>query len=161
MEIRPADLFFTTSRGFISSVIRFRTWGKFSHVQVISNPKSEPHGKIEVISADDNGVTRRDAYDDEFEKCAILTCPTMTEEQRRNVVEFCIQQVGKGYDFLGLADFLLDADLQNENRFFCSELAFLAYKASGIDLIKRIDHAFASPAHLYISPLLEIIEERG
>jgi uncharacterized protein YycO len=160
-NIKPADLFFTTSTSFFSAIIRARTWGKFSHVQIITNPKSEPHGKIEVISADPEGVTLRDAREEEFNNYAILTYPQMTLRERRNVLEFCVSQIGKPYDFVGLASFLFYKELQDENRWFCSELAYVAYKHAGIRLQRRVKQDFISPRDLYISPLLKPIVPQG
>jgi len=155
---RPADLFFTTSSDLVSQAIRARTWGKYSHVQIVATVSTIG---IDVVSADIEGVMLRRVREDEWSKYAILTYPEMTLKERDDVVKFCFSKIGKGYDFLGLADFLFDKDLQVEDRYFCSELVFLAYKAAGIDLLKRIDHAFVSPRDLYISPLLWVVEERG
>jgi uncharacterized protein YycO len=154
--IRSADLFFTTSSSIVSKLIRFRTWGKYSHVQIIVDVTP----KLTVISADEEGVTYRDVRESEFETYSILTCHSLTEGQRHDILDFCFQQIGKGYDFLGLADFLLNADLQDEDRFFCSELAFLAYDKKGLPLLKRIDHAFVNPMDLYMSPILDEIETK-
>lgn len=155
--IRPADLFFTTSGSIVSQAIRHRTWGKYSHVQIVAVVTTQG---IDVVSADGEGVMLRRVREDEWLKHAILTYPEMILKERNDVVKFCFSKIGAGYDFLGLADFLLDKDLQVEDRFFCSELAFLAYKAAGINLQERVDHAFISPRDLYISPLLRILEEK-
>jgi len=153
--IKPADLFFTTSGSFFSWAIRRRTWGKFSHVQIITRITEQ--GKIEVVSADSNGVWCRDAREEELEYFAVLTCPEITEEQRKNVLEFCFSQIGKPYDFVGLASFLLYKELQDDDRWFCSELAYIAYKQAGIRLQRRVKQDFISPRDLYISPLLKPI----
>src|SRR3989304_1447230 len=150
---KPADLFFTTSHGFVSSFIKQRTWGKYSHVQIITKPISEPHGKIEVISADAAGVTCRDVREEEFEHYSILTYPEMTDAERENVVKFCFSQLNKPYDFIGLASFLLYKELQQDDKWFCSELAYVAYKQAGIRLQRRVKQDFVSPRDLLISPL--------
>ena len=155
--VRSADLFFTTSGSLISKVIRFRTWGKYSHVQIIVDV--EP--KLTVISADEEGVTYRDVREEEFQTYSILTCHSLTEEMRHDILDFCFQQIGKGYDFLGLADFLVNADLKDEDRWYCSELAFEAYRQIGVPLLRRIDHAFVNPMDLYMSPILDETEIKG
>jgi uncharacterized protein YycO len=148
--IKPADLFFTTSQNFISWAIRRRTWGKFSHVQIIVNVGET----ISVVSADSNGVFCRDVTEEEWGNYAILTCPEITEEERKNVVNFCLSQIGKPYDFVGLASFLLYKEMQSDNRWFCSEIAYIAYKQAGIRLQRRVKQDFISPRDLYISPSL-------
>lgn len=154
--IKPADLFFTTSNSFVSWFIRQRTWGEFSHVQIIIG--EDEKGSI-VVSADGEGVTCRNVREGELIHHAILTFPEMTEEQRKNVVDFCFSQIGKPYDFVGLGSFLLYKEMQNDDRWFCSELAYVAYKQAGIRLIRRVKQDFVSPRDLYISPLLKPIEE--
>jgi len=153
--IKPADLFFTTSSSFFSWFVRQRTWGKFSHVQIITRITEQ--AIIEVVSADSNGVYCRDVRDKEFKHFAILTCPEITEEQRKNVVNFCLSQMGKPYDYIGLASFLVYKELQKDDRWFCSEIAYVAYKQAGIRLQRRVKQDFISPRDLYISPLLKPI----
>lgn len=160
MEIRAGDLFFTTSTSLFSAGVRFFTHGKYSHVQIITQVK-EIDGAlaVDVVSADAAGVILRSVQADEWPRHAILTYPNMTHEERDKILKFCFASIGAGYDYAGITDFLFDVDFQGENRFFCSELAFLAYKSAGINLQERLDHAFVSPDLLYISPLLKVVEE--
>ena len=165
VPIKPGDLFFTTSSNFISWAIRQRTWGRFSHVQIIVGAYGNTllHGaelerqRVDVISADANGVYCRAVQEEEWKNYAILTYPEMTEEERTNVVRFCFSQIGKPYDFVGLASFLFYKKLQNDEKWFCSELAYIAYKQAGIRLQRRVKQDFISPRDLYISPLLKPI----
>jgi hypothetical protein len=164
-NIKPADLFFTTSDSIFSWIVRQRTWGRFSHVQIITGVKeAEPlgpagtkndHPVVSVISADSNGVYWRDVDEEEWLHYSILTYPQMTEKERQDVCKFCFSQIGKPYDFMGLASFLLYKEFQNDDRWFCSELAYVAYKQAGIRLQRRVKKDFISPRDLYISPLLK------
>ena len=174
--VKPGDLFFTTNPGFVSWAIRQRTWGRFSHVEIIVsedrpplnpllakegqpplNPLLSTEGRLDVISADSNGVFCRAVREEEWKNYAILTYPEMTGEERANVLRFCFQQIGRRYDFVGLASFLLYKQLQSDARWFCSELAYIAYKQAGIRLQRRVKQDFISPRDLYISPLLKPI----
>jgi len=164
--IEPGDLFFTTGQSPISGVIRSITHSKLSHVQIITrvdtNRKPFQTSGIEVISADSPFVICRDVYPEEWIKYAILSLKLrffLWPEELKNVLDFCFSAIGKGYDYFGLSDFLIDKDVQNENKWFCSELVFAAYLKAPRELQERIDHAFVSPELLYISPLLEIKEE--
>jgi len=125
----------------------------WSHIQIIVHV--DP---LAIVSADANGVICRDIYPEEWENHIILTCPSLTEEQRHDICHFCFQQINKPYDYTGIGSFLVNADWNKEDRFFCSELAFEAYKQAGVELQKRVDHAFVSPEVLYISPLLERVD---
>ena len=109
---------------------------------------------LEVISADAEGVMLRDVREEEWKNFAIMTCPEMTDEERENVVKFCLSQVGRKYDFIGLASFLLYKALQKDGDWFCSELAYIAYKREGHRLQRRIKQDFMSPRDSYISPIL-------
>src|SRR4030042_32488 len=144
--IKPADLFFTTSNSIFSQVVRQRTWGKFSHVQIIVQVV-EAAGKriIDVISADAGGVMLRAVREHELENYEILTCPEIFPQERNNVVKFCFQQIGKPYDFVGLGSFLLYKEMQNDSKWFCSELVYVAYKQAGIRLQRRVKQDFISP----------------
>ena len=155
MQIKPADLFFTTSDSFISWFIRQRTWGRYSHVQIIVSTEPE----ISVVSADANGFYCRAVHEDEKNKYAIMTYPGITESERDSIVKFSLSQIGKSYDFIGLASFLVYKELQNDDRWFCSELAYVAYKQAGVRLVRRVKQDFVSPRDLYISPMLKPIEE--
>jgi len=164
---KPADLFFTTSSNVISWAIRQRTWGRFSHVQIIVSDDRPPlnpllgkegtEGRLDVISADSNGVYCRAVQGEEWKNYSILTYPEMTGEERTNVLRFCFQQIGKPYDFVGLASFLLYKGMQKDTAWFCSELAYVAYKQAGIRLQRRVKQDFISPRDLYVSPLLKPI----
>ena len=159
--IKPADLFFTTSGSIFSRVVQKRTWGKFSHVQIIVQVVEAADKRIiDVISADAEGVTLRAVRDHELKNYEILTCPEMFPQERNDVVKFCFQQIGKPYDLVGLGSFLLYKEMQNDSKWFCSELVYVAYKQAGVRLLRRVKQDFVSPRDLYISPLLMPIEGR-
>jgi hypothetical protein len=164
MNIKSGDLFFTTSKSIVSDVIRFITHSKWSHVQIISrvdtNRRPYQTSGIEVITADSPMVILRDVHPDEWIKYAILSLKEpFTDEEVRNVFDFLFPTIFKGYDYWGLSDFLIDEDVQNKDKWFCSELAFAAYLKASRPLQERIKGAFVSPELLYISPLLQVEEE--
>jgi len=65
---------------------------------------------------------------------------------------------GTPYDVWGLASFLVNIDLNDERKSFCSEVNFQAYEAKDILLFDGVDHAFVSPRDLYILPTLKILD---
>lgn len=151
--VKPGDLFFTTTNSLLSRIIRFRTLARFSHVQIVTKVRED---NLEVISADAQGVVCRDVRPEEWNNFAILTCPEMLDVERDNVVKFCFSQIGKKYDFVGLAGFLLYKSFTNDS-WFCSELAYIAYKKAGIRLQRRVKKDFMSPRDTYISPILTFL----
>jgi len=166
VTIKPGDLFFTTSRSFVSDVIRFVTHSKWSHVQIISRIDTNRHlyqtGGIEVITADTPIVICRDVSPDEWAKYAILSLKgdhAFFSAEVKRVLDFCFSCIGKGYDYWGLADFLFNEELQTVEKWFCSELAYTAYLKAPRQLQERIKGAYVSPELLYVSPLLRVEEE--
>lgn len=71
------------------------------------------------------------------------------------VQDFALAQVGKGYDYAGIAGFLARKDLQTADRWFCSELVSAAFWSAGIPLLRREPHKVA-PGDLRDSPLLQM-----
>lgn len=71
------------------------------------------------------------------------------------IAAWALAQVGKGYDYRGIAGFLARKDLDNADKFFCSELVSAAFWKPGIPLLRRLPHAVA-PGDLRDSPLLRL-----
>lgn len=150
----PGDIVFTTGRDFIADAIKGRTWSPWSHSMIVDQwPK--------VISADAQGVQWRDIWDKEREKFSVMHCPLVTDELGKKIVEQAKKHIGDGYDFLALGGFLINQNIQDEDRWFCSELVFWSYEQCGVHLLRRVNKAFVSPQHLWISPLLEFIYGEG
>ncbi len=85
---------------------------------------------------------------------------TTTENQKQEIEDYLRAQVGKPYDFIGLFGFpFRRKDIQNPDKFFCSELVFTALKKAGIELLQATDPSEVSPRLLLRSPLLKPIYE--
>ena len=68
-------------------------------------------------------------------------------------VEFLEAQIGKGYDWYGILRFLPRWRKDND-RWFCSELAFEALRRAGITLLRDIPATKVTPGGLASSPYL-------
>ena len=66
--------------------------------------------------------------------------------------------IGKGYDWKGLAGFPLSREMDSKNRFYCSELCFGWKRQEGIILIERTPDGLVSPQNILGCPLLEVID---
>lgn len=151
MNIRKADIFFTASEFTpIGEIIQFFTRGRWTHCALIDNWPW-------IISADAGGIVKREIQKSELYSYDVLSCPSLINNQRTDIVEWTSDRIGEGYDFGGLFSFLLNVDCQNKEKYFCSELIFLAYKHVGVELQKRIDQAWVSPRDIWTSPLLEVV----
>ncbi len=165
--ILPGDLFFTEGSSLVSGAIQFHThpaigveeydlWAvnrgdpiqqfEPSHVQIIINldPNRQPGDQsgITVLSADANGVWARDVAQGEWEKYRIMSpIDPFTKEELNDVFLFCRNTSRAPYDKFGLLSFPLNADLQDQHDWFCSEHAYTAYWHGNRHLQKRIKPA--------------------
>lgn len=150
MTFEKADLIFTTSSSLFSEIVKWHTQGIWSHVMLATGEGDD------VITADAEGVVLRAMRPEEKKNFACLFYPPrLFREDGKKIIDWACSQVGKGYDFLGLASFAIDTDVNDEDRWFCSEIVFMAYLQAEIELQRRIEHAFVTPRDLWISPLLK------
>lgn len=157
----PRLLFFRGT-DLISAAIRWQTRSHYSHVAVsIERTPFDAHVVIEAYPG--KGVRERrveaaelikyDVHEYEFRQ------PTMTAFESSILLNFLRMQVGKPYDYLGVARFLTrskDSDLVNR-KWFCSELAAAAFKHAHHPLLNVEESWKISPALLAMSPLLRRI----
>lgn len=136
------DLLCFRGRGFVSGTIRLVTRSAYSHVGLVHLFE----GHVYCLEAVATGVRlcrmseevrRYDGGIDYFEVVAADAA------QRRGAVGFAFQQLGKPFDFVGLARFFLrivfHAGLRAraDDRFFCAELVARAYAAQGLRFVER------------------------
>lgn len=69
-------------------------------------------------------------------------------------IGFAMAQVGKKYDYLGVARFVTRRPSKGNEKWFCSELVFEAFRRAGVNLFHRIEAWEVSPSMISYSPLL-------
>jgi hypothetical protein len=79
----------------------------------------------------------------------------VTDEQKSKIEEFLFKQLGKEYDFKGIFGFASYSDIQDKDKWFCSELVFAAFKNAGIELLRQIEPYKVSPRLFLLSPYLK------
>lgn len=138
-------------KSFISKLIRWRTWSKYSHASWILDSG-------EVIEAWWGGVRLKPCIDsDHTDRTQIdLFRINLTRRQREGVEEFLMAQVGKKYDFRSIAKFVsrraeVAAD---QDKWFCSELVFAALASVNRAPLARVPAFKVSPGLLAVSPML-------
>lgn len=140
-------LAFCRGKGFVSALIRWQTWSKYSHVALVT-----PAGVYEACVG--KGVIRRNFWDDttgiDF---FVLPTPMHREDALKAFLE---HQVGKKYDWLGALRFLTRRKRSN-TRWFCSELAFEAAQFAGVTMLRGISALQVSPGTLSLCPMLKEI----
>lgn len=136
---------FVTQADQVSRLIRWFTWGDFSHVDVVLE------GDYLLGAHFEGGVQIRPP-----------TYATWTACERRVVhgvtadfLPWLHQQVGKPYDWAAIFGLLWRTDhWQCEDRWFCSELVAAAFTFTGVPVILGEPWRI-SPRDLMLSPLLE------
>lgn len=138
-------------KGIISTLIRFRTWSKYSHVAVMNE-----HGEI-IEAWQRGGVCYRANHHQGHRPGTQIDCYSYPLPHFREELlwRFMCGQVGRGYDYFGVLGFLTRRDkAHNPERWFCSELVMAASIACGDPLLRGIAPHRVSPGDVVTSPLL-------
>ncbi len=155
--IRPAQMMFTFHPGgLLSEAIAFRTHCKISHVQMIMDVGV--NGAIQVVSAEKQGLIDKWVRPEDYSWCEILAYEGITLDQQDKIAKWMWDKRGTPYDVWGLASFVVNVDLNDERKSFCSEVNYQGYEKNGILLLDGVDHAFVSPRDLWIIPRLGTLD---
>lgn len=118
---------FSKSGSIISKLIRWFTWGKWSHVAV-----RMPEGDM-IEAREFLGVVRRNVKYEDVQQVVL----EVTEEQAKVFHDVLRSQVGKPYDWLAILGFLFRRDWQRDDYWICSELVAWALIKAGVNVILR------------------------
>ena len=136
-----------------SKFIKTFTWSELSHTSAILIRSKQ------VIEAWSGGITKRSITTGHAAGTIInIYKVPCTLNQRNKFYNFMEAQIGKKYDFVGILGLPLRLDIENETKWFCSELVFSAALNAGITLLARIEPYKVTPGILNTSPLLEFVE---
>jgi hypothetical protein len=137
----------------LSRVIRWANRAIYSHAAWI-DPESGAcyeawtHGGVRKVPSFSSAHTPGTQLD-------IFATPA-TREQSLTIRRFLEWQIGKPYDWRGILHFVTRRPEypRDQDRWFCSELVFAAYRSAGVPLLARVDAFTVSPGMLSWSPLL-------
>lgn len=150
-------LVFFQSRNVLSRLIRWWTRGAWSHVGVLDE-------RDEVIfeSFAGKGVVAVDAKRRLAGACFALYEPVrdLTEAERDALRRWLRKQLGKGYDYRGLARFVTRRVRGDDERLFCSEYVAEAFGRIGRPL-SRAHPWLISPEELSRSTEIRPIPKGG
>jgi uncharacterized protein YycO len=99
-----------------SWAIRVRTWSPYSHVDFIL-----PNGKY-LGAVPFKGVV---IHDHTYPVEAFFEVE-VTEEQHEKILKYALDQVGKGYDYVGIFGYAIERNWQEDDKWFCSEFVAAA-----------------------------------
>ena len=151
---KPKILLFS-GQGWISKLIRWQTNGKYSHAAILI-----PGGSIIEAWHKPAKVRFRPPLKN-WKGVEAYEVEGMTDEQWAKALLWADKQVGKPYDFGGVARFITRWRKQKDEKWFCSELVFQAVKEGGVDLLSRIECSQVSPTVLSFSPFLKKVSLEG
>lgn len=143
------ELCYYHGKSFISKAIECFTWGEISHV-AIRDPNEDcvweawQNGGVSKVPSISTNHTERTQVD--------IYTVDVTDEQYKNIVAYLDEQVGKPYDFRGVASFMLRRNIGKEGAWFCSELALAAFLGAGVMLL-RCPPFKATPTMLSYNPV--------
>lgn len=157
-SIMPGDLNFTYNpHSPLSQAIAQNTHANISHVQCVLDVGHS--GTLYVMSAEAEGLVPKWVIPETLDWQATLTCPKLTLKERDGITNWLWANKETPYDFIGLISFIVNIDLNDEARLFCSESVFEAYLiGAGVELLTGIDHCYLSPRDIYVSPLLVTLD---
>ncbi len=129
-----------------SCLVRWQTRSKYGHVAV-----KAPDGAVYEALANRGIVCWPHGRPDECLADAFeITVLADTAEQ---IEDWLKDQVGKRYDWLALLRFISRRRWYNNDKWFCSELAFAAFEQAGVHFLKRCEPWEVSPGRLVQSPV--------
>jgi uncharacterized protein YycO len=140
---------FKSNRHIVQKLIRWQTDSQYSHAALLFD------GMYLIEAHIQGGVQARlfpaeheDAYD-VFDVAVEMSLDAMFA-----VMTFAYAQRGKKYDFWGCLRFISRRRLPENDKWFCSELVFEAFKQAGHRLLNNVESYQVSPGDLATSPYL-------
>ena len=132
-------IIYCTSNGFISALIRFFTFSKWSHVAIEFNG-------VVIDSTSVNGVAVS-SYKRFAATHKSIHMEELTGVNEEAVWRFLKSQIGKKYDFRAIFSFPFRRSWQRNSKWFCSELAAEALIMGGRNL--KIKSSRVTPRDLW------------
>lgn len=138
------------SNSLVSRLIRWQTRGFYNHAALV--------WRGQVIEAREfEGVVTRKASTLQAEPLVHLYASGCDEETSRRIWSFALARLGYKYDYRMVTRFVsrLPANEAQQEKWFCSELVFAAFREGGVCLLENIEPWAVSPSMLSLSPLLK------
>lgn len=172
----PVELLFYRGTSFVSRAIQKQTRSVYSHVALkrgvevleawhepMFDPWWDPRPKGRVVLSEGAGAPWSVHTDDA--RIDVYRIPALEDglefgctgcDRSERAWDWAVTQIGKRYDFAMVWKFIprgRETD-RSKDRWFCSELAAMAFTVAGYPLLERIPPSETSPGELVRSPLL-------
>ncbi len=130
-DLLVGDVLLVKGHNVLSKIISFATKSPYTHAACYM-------GRDLVVESTFGGVQVNSIYDYSKKEYDVFRHPTAKPEELNDAVTWMCQQVGKGYDYLGLGGIGISIikkidhnNFDKPNRYWCSELVadgYLKYK---------------------------------
>ena len=150
--MKDIKFLFYKPKNICGYLISWQTRGKYSHVSCLLN------NKIIIESIEKNGVIERNINGLDLLADIYILNICIQQEKIENIQKWLLNQVGKKYDWLAILRFLSRRKMQNNNKWFCSELCYCALLENGISLLNNTECWEVSPTLLSRSPILSKVD---
>lgn len=155
--LKRGDIILTTSKDRISKVIRFLTFGPFSHAMIYLGGQScADAGGPGIRVASSN--TQRIFFESQKHCCVLRLKEDIPESVMDNIINNARRLIGMEYslDEAKLVALKVKFSSKEINRQFCSRYVAQAYSNEGLNIVRNSD--YCSPVDILNSDLLLKIE---
>lgn len=142
--MKHLHLLFTTTRLPLSLLIRARAGGPFSHVALVDGDQV-----IEAVAGHGVRAAPLTTAITRASRAALMRIPSHNADQ---VLAAARSQIGKRYDWSGIAGLGINRDWQEAEAWFCSELIAWSFDSAGQPLIRRDSVHAVTPQNLWVLP---------
>lgn len=141
-------LVFSTTRSPVSAVIRYATWSKYSHVELLTPDNT-------LLGAD--ALARKVIeipVEERLKKVSKFVVMDSIHIDSFDVTNIARTQLGKPYDWGALLGWGFKRDWQEDDRWMCSELIAWVAETNGTPLLNADGFHRITPRDLLLSPYL-------
>ena len=146
INAKPCDIIFFRDNRITGKVIRWWTTSQFDHVEIaLGNENSigaKPKGGVQI---------RPLSVEKDSKWCVCRPVGRLTNKQKNNILNFAHSQIGKKYDYLGILGFAIDRNIEDSNRWFCSEFVDKCFDVGEYTLVPRKNESQIPPELLFQS----------
>ena len=142
-------ILFCRSGGLLSWAIRTLTWSRWGHVAILA-PDNET--VYEAVWPRVHKTTLAELKKHE----KVIQAVDMHLARPEAAIAWLETQIGKPYDWVALLSFIVRHDWASPRKWFCSELASMAWDKGGTPLFRRSAVYRISPGMLWLLPGKEV-----
>lgn len=135
-KLKHGDVIVYKTQGWVSDLIRYYGKTDYTHCAIYIGSSSNT-----IIESQWGGVQVSNVHKYDGLEYAVYRHINSTVKQKQRALKFCYSKLGKGYDFLGIIGlglYKIGLDtynsLDNNSRYWCSELIKDSYDKSGLEL---------------------------